>query len=186
MPETVVEFADGRRITVRPIEPSDGEALRQLFEGLSPEDRYRRFFNAYHPPLKFCVEQASVLATGGRRLIAVLHTGTDERLIAEAGYSLLPSGAGEVSVTVATGWRGWLGPFLLDALAQQAARAGVARLEADVLAENRPMLTLLRSRGADVTGHDGFSQVRLTFPTEHPGRPPVEEHQLARVARVAP
>lgn len=164
-PTSVVVFGDGRQIAIRPIEPSDGEALRQLFESLDLQDRYRRFFNAYHPPLEFCVEQASVQATGGQRLIAVLRAGTDEHLIAEAGYTLLRPGAGEVSVTVAKGWRGWLGPYLLDALSAQAAAAGVEQLEAIVLAENRPMLTLLRSRGATVTGHDDFSQVHMAFPT---------------------
>jgi acetyltransferase len=164
-----VEFADGRSITFRPIVPSDGEALRDLFEQLSPVDRYRRFFNAYHPRREFCVEQASVWARGGARFVAVLHTPGDERLIAEAGYSLTKAGAGEVSVTVASGWRGWLGPYLLDTLVEHAAAVGARQLEADVLAENRSMLALLRSRGAVVIGRDGFSQLRMRFPTANRG-----------------
>ena len=37
---------DGTRITLRPIQPDDGDALRAAFARLSPESRYRRFFSS--------------------------------------------------------------------------------------------------------------------------------------------
>lgn len=49
--------------------------------------------------------------------------------------------------------RGWLGPFLLDALFEQAAERGVANIEAEVLMSNRRMLTVLRARGFVVVDH---------------------------------
>ena len=51
-----------------------------------------------------------------------------ERIVAEADYFLLDNGNGELAVTVAADWRGWLGPYLLDALIEAAAARGVANL----------------------------------------------------------
>ena len=64
----------------------------------------------------------------------------------DAGDTLLPSGNGELAIVGARKWQG-VGPYLLDALVEMAAAAGVPNLEADVLTANRPMLALLRSRG---------------------------------------
>jgi hypothetical protein len=41
-----VELADGATIRVRPVEPTDAEALAEAFERLSPDSRYRRFMSA--------------------------------------------------------------------------------------------------------------------------------------------
>jgi hypothetical protein len=49
---------------------------------------------------------------------------------------------------VARDWRGWLGPYLIDALVTVAAARGISTLEAEVLLENRPMQAILRRRGA--------------------------------------
>ena len=92
-----------------------------------------------------------------------------ERLVGEAGYVLLPNGDGELAMTVAAGWRGRLEAVLLDALSQAAAAAGVLDLEADVLSVDRPLLELLRSRGAVVMGHDGWRVVRLLVGTGEGG-----------------
>ena len=54
---------------------------------------------------------------------------------------------------MAHAWRGWLGPYLLDALVSAARDRGVPGLEADVLVTNQPMLALLRSRGCATMDH---------------------------------
>lgn len=61
-------------------------------------------------------------------------------------------------------WRGWLGPYLLDILVQQAAAAGIQNLQAEVLVENRPMLRLLLHRGA-VTREQSGGETRLSIAT---------------------
>jgi hypothetical protein len=68
-------------------------------------------------------------------------------------------------MAVARPWRGTLGSSLLDALVETAAAGGVPNLEAEVLTVNRPMLGLLRSRGAAVMEHGGWSVVRLLIGT---------------------
>jgi hypothetical protein len=89
----------------------------------------------------------------------------DDRIVGEAGYNLLTSGHGELGMTVARGWRSWLGAYLLDALFDIASVAGVPYLEADVLTMDRPMLHLLASRGSMVPGYRNSSVVRYITAT---------------------
>jgi hypothetical protein len=97
---------------------------------------------------------------GGYGLVATVSDGGDDRrIVGDAGYELLPNGNGDVSMTVAAGQRGWLGPFLLDALVEAAASRGGPNLEADVLATNSRMLTVLRIRGyATLSSGDWVTQ----------------------------
>lgn len=53
------------------------------------------------------------------------------RIVGEASYELLPNGAGELAITVAADQRGWIGPYLLDAMVEAAAAGGVPNVEAD-------------------------------------------------------
>ena len=83
---------------------------------------------------------------GGYRLVAVV-SGAEDALVAEAGYAIMPDGNGEFGLTIAAGWRGSLGPYLLDALAAAAAVRGVPNLQADILLAHSPMLALVACRG---------------------------------------
>jgi hypothetical protein len=143
------------------VRPEDDAGLMALYETLELDDRYRRFFNAYHPRLDFYAELATVQERGGARLVAVLPDEPDDhRIVGEAGYNLLASGHGELGMTVARRWQSWLCACLLDALLDLASAAGVPYLEADVLTVDGPMLQLLASRGSIVMGHRDSSVVR--------------------------
>jgi hypothetical protein len=165
-----VLLADGRTLTVRTVTGADVDGLDALFEGLSDEDRYRRFFGFSHPGRRFLEQMTRAAAEGGYRLVAIV-SGAEDKLVAEAGYYALPDGNGEFALTVAAGWRGWLGPYLLDALVAAAAARGVPGLQADILVENDPMFALVSSRGY-VTLHRDTGQVRVTIDAAQrcPGR----------------
>jgi len=156
-----VALADGRTLTVRTVTRADVDGLDALFEGLSDEDRYRRFFGFSHPRRGFLEQMTRAAEEGGYRLIAVV-SGAEDKLVAEAGYYLLPDGNGEFALTVASGWRGWLGPYLLDALVAAAAARGVPNLQADILVENTQMLALACSRGYVTLGRD-MGQLRVAI-----------------------
>lgn len=180
-----VHLPDGGVLTLRAVAPSDVDALVALYDGLSEDDRYRRFFSGYRPPRSFYERLASVADRGGYGIVALLVSGdaapagrssgsrpadgAGPRLVGEAGYELLPNGDGELGMTVAADQRGWLGPYLLDALAEAAAARGVPDLEADVLVTNGRMLALLRARGAASLPSDDWSTVRLVIGTEGHG-----------------
>lgn len=176
-----VSLCDDRRIVIRPVSHADAADLMALYDTLDDDHRYPPFSGTSQPPLACFEEMATVGQRGGARVVAV-RTGpppVEDRIIGEAGYTLLPNGDGELGIVVARRWRGWLGPYLLDALVEIAAAAGVPNLEADVLTVNRPMLAVLRARGSVVMDHHDRGVVRLLIATS--GRPP----ELAGAARSA-
>lgn len=149
----------GRTITVRTMRAGDGPHLAALYASLDEEDVYRRFFSTRLPPDSFIMQMADVAHRGGGGLVATVgsgsstpsthdeHGGTAETMVAEATYTPLTNGNAELGITVTRGARGWLGPYLLDVLAEDAAAHWFPNLEADVLAANAPMLAMLRRRG---------------------------------------
>jgi len=161
----VIELADGARMEVRPTSPADAERICELYETLSIGDRHRRFFSAFQPHLDWCREWADVGARGGFGVIAIVHRdGVPDEAAGEAGYAIRDDGDGDLAVTIAPNWRGWLGPYLLDVLVRHAGAVGLANLQADVLLENGPMLSLLRRRDPVAMGHDS-GVVRLSIGT---------------------
>lgn len=170
-----MDLPEGRALVIRPVTPGDVDALMAMYDGLSDDDRYRRFFSAYRPDRAFFERAAAVRQRGGYGLVAVeVRTAPVEcelRIVGEANYELLPNGDGELAMAVAGDWRGWLGPFLLDALVAAAADRGVPNLEADVLATNAPMLSLLRSRGYANLDSGDWVSLRLIVGTH--GHTPV-------------
>jgi len=161
----VVELPGDRRLTIRAMAEGDADGIMALYDALSADDRYRRFFSSYHAPLTFVRTWIRRTAKAGFGLVAVADEGKPSaRLVAEAGYTVLPNGDGELAITIAHDWRGWLGPYLLDLLVVAAAARGVPNLEADVLMENRPMQSVLHHRG-DVTidDNDDFTVIRLAI-----------------------
>jgi hypothetical protein len=166
-----VDLPDGAVLHVRPVERRDLDGLTRLYEGLDADDRYRRFFSVYQPPPEFYERMVTVAERGGFGLVAVVRsTGGADELVGEASYELLPNGDGELAVTVSDRWRGWLGPYLLDALLSAAAAQGVPNLEAEILLANGPMLALARSRGCVTMDHPDWSVVRVMIATS--GRTP--------------
>lgn len=189
-----VRLPSGGLLTVRPMIPADVDSLVALYDGLSDDDRYSRFFSSYRPPRSFFQRLASVVERGGYGVVATVGpdghaagaSGDTAPVVGEASYELLPNGDGELGIVVATDHRGWLGPYLLDALVDAARSRGVPNLEADVLVTNRRMLGLLRARGYATMGSDDWTTLRLvvgtagrvpTWPadpqTHQPGRPRV-------------
>jgi RimJ/RimL family protein N-acetyltransferase len=154
-------------LELRPLGPEHVDGLDALYNGLSDDDRHRRFFSSFRPSRAFLDRWSRLSERGGGGLVAIVTepaTG-GEQLVAEAGFAPLPDGNAELALTVAAEWRGWLGSYLLDALVEQAAAAGIRTLEAEVLVANGPMLGLLRGRGAAIAGHPDWTTLRLIVGT---------------------
>jgi hypothetical protein len=155
-----ISLPRGQLLEVRPMVASDVDELESLYGRLPADDLNRRFFTASPPPRQFVAEWASLLGRGGFGLVAITDGGP---IVAEAGYVPLPDGDGELAMTVAPGWRGWLGPFLLDLLVQGAAARGVPNLQADVLTTNGQMMSLISSRGYAVMDMEDWSSIRVVI-----------------------
>ena len=162
--ERRADLPNGHELVVRASRPDDVEGLRQLYEGLSDDDRHLRFFAQYRPKPAFYDKLTHLAEVGGRDIIALV----DDEIVGEAGYFPLPDGDAELAVTVARPWRGWLGAYLLDVLVDEAAALGIPNLQAEILLENRAMLALMRHRGYAVLCHDDTSTMRVVIGTATP------------------
>jgi hypothetical protein len=159
-----VRLPEGGTLVVRLVEARDVDAIASLYAHLDAEAAYRRFFSGYRPDHEFFDHLVAVGARGGAGLVAEVDAGPEgPRVVGEASYERLANGNGELAITVDGTWRGWLGPYLLDALLEVAAGRGVPNLEADVLLTNGPMLALLRSRGYAALPTSDWSVVRAVI-----------------------
>jgi len=165
-----VALRDGTRVRMRPIVPGDAPKLVALYDRLSRDTRYHRFFSAMRrlPP-----DWARFLANVDyrTRLALVAESPDDaEALIAVARYE--PAGApdtAEVAFVVQDDWqdRG-LGSVLFGELLRAAAANGIRRFRAWVLADNRRMLDLIARFGRIEQRTLEQGVVELTFAA--PGR----------------
>lgn len=144
-----VTIRDGSRIHIRPIAPSDTEALHRAFEKLSPESRYRRFF-AFVKDLSpsRLAYFTNVDHHDHEALIAT--TDDPEEIVGVVRYVRLaddPSAA-EVAMTVIDSWQGrGVASALLATLADCARREGIARLVAICLPDNHDAIEVLEALG---------------------------------------
>ena len=141
---------DGTPATLRPIHASDAPALDALIRGLSPEDRRRRFHGSISgvTPERL---HGMVEVDETRECAFVVLTGTASRqtLVGDARYVVDATGRGaEFALMVAGPWqRRGIGERAIAALQRIAAAAGLRWLYGSVLADNAPMLALMRHCG---------------------------------------
>ena len=160
--EADVVAADGGTVHLRPIRPTDAEALVAFHAGLSQRTRYLRYFSAYpriperdlvrftnvdhHDRVAFVAELAGEIIAVGRY---ERHAGTDDA---------------EVAFVVADAHQGrGIGSVLLEHLAAAAREIGVHRFVAVVLAENSSMIRVFRDAGFETTRHVEHGEVTLEF-----------------------
>lgn len=146
----------GRRVHLRPVCPDDAAALGRMVESLSPLARRWRFHGAVNglSPRRLH-DMASV--DGHRRiaLVATVEHDGGELLVADARCVTDASdSAAEFAIVVAEGWRGLgLARRCLAALREAAADEGLRWLYGHVMADNLPMLALMRRCGFTLSAH---------------------------------
>jgi RimJ/RimL family protein N-acetyltransferase len=154
MPErSLVRLEDGRPLEVRPLRPADAPALVLFFGQLSPQDVRRRFFG---PKKELTVKEATRLAGVDQRsnvaICAVEPGPVGGRLVAVGRFHATGPGRAELALAVSHVYQGTgLGRELLTRLLHIARDNGLEVLEAQVLAENAPMLHLLSTAGRPFT-----------------------------------
>jgi acyl-CoA synthetase (NDP forming)/GNAT superfamily N-acetyltransferase len=160
--EADVVAADGGTVHLRPIEPSDADAIVAFHEGLSPRTRYLRYFSAYpRIPARDLIRFTTVDHHYRVGLIMLL----GGQIIAVGRYEGQPgSTEAEVAFVVADAHQGrGLGSVLLEHLAAAARESGITRFTALVLAENQQMLRVFRDAGYQSTrAYDG-GEISLAF-----------------------
>jgi RimJ/RimL family protein N-acetyltransferase len=146
----VVRLRTGREVTIRPIRPGDAKALRDAYDHLSAETKYRRFL-APKPHLgpsdiRYLVDidradHYALVATPSERLGWILGVARFVRLPED------PLSA-ELAVVVGDPFQGeGLATELLARLAVAAQQRGIICFRATMLAHNEPAHKLVRRFG---------------------------------------
>ena len=145
---------DARHVDIRPIRPSDLDALRAFFAALSHAARRLRFHSSINELPEQVLRRFTMVDHRAHvALIAEIHcTAMDQptTLVAEARYiRCAESETAEFALVVADNWRRLgLGTSLTRVLAQHARATGVRRLCGDVLEDNKAMRGFAHSLGA--------------------------------------
>ena len=167
-----VILRDGGTLRLRPPTPEDADALLDFFRALSPESLHKRFHGLpnLRPQLVESLLESDWTERGA--LVGTLAEDTgEERVVAIANYVRLrdPTIAEAAFAVADADQRRGIGTRLLEQLARRAAAAGIERFLAEVLPDNRGMLTVFEHVGFQLKREreSGVVEVELVLaPTE--------------------
>lgn len=181
--EADVVLRDGSVAQLRPITPADTHALHEFHEQQSDESIYLRFFA---PVKRLSSRDVHRFTHVDYRSRAALVLSVGDDLVGIARYDRLEGDeahTAEVAFNVSDRFQGrGVGSVLLEHLAAIGQEAGIERFVADVLPQNRKMLSVFRDAGYEVTHHFDDGVVELGFdirPTDQSEQVRAEREQRA-------
>jgi acetyl coenzyme A synthetase (ADP forming)-like protein len=162
-----VVLSDGGTVRVRPIRSDDEARLLGLYERLSDESMYLRFFSPVPAPTAAHLERLTTVDYDAHMAL-VAQLGDD--IVAVARYDRTGDREAEVAFTVQDDQQGrGLGTLLLEHLAVVARSKGITTFVADTLPNNARMLNVFADAGwpAHRAFVDGTVRVRFSIePTD--------------------
>ena len=159
--ESVAQLADGRRVNIRPILPSDATELAEAIRTADPATLRSRFLGGPPRITPAVLDGLTRLNYVSRFALVAFSRG---RGVAVARYVALPASehgkaVAEVAVAVAPRWRQvGLATALVERLARRAQECEITDFTALYLAENRPVTEL---------AHDGHARVVIAEGIAH-------------------
>ncbi|MCG2624181.1 GNAT family N-acetyltransferase [Arthrobacter sp. I2-34] len=166
--EADVVLRDGGTAHLRPITPADADALQAFHAGQSESSIYLRFFTFKSRLSPRELERFTTVDYNNRVAFVITIGG---EIVGVGRYDRLddPTDA-EVAFNISDAHQGrGLGSILLEHLAAAAREHGIRRFSAEVLPENRKMITVFNDAGYEVRRHFEDGVVMLEFnidPTE--------------------
>ena len=168
----VVTLRSGDVVRLRQVRPGDAAALARAYANLGEQSRYRRFFTVM-PELPESTLKAAVEVDHENHEALVAVPLRSAEIVGECRFirnADQPDSA-DAGVTVVDAWQGrGLGSALLIRLSERALELGIEYFTADVLAENRTMLALLRRLGKVETESSGpvvTARIEIAEPPGH-------------------
>lgn len=152
--ESQVTTRRGLELQIRPVKPEDAPLLLDLFEGLSEQSRYYRFFSIKQTLSGKMLIRFSQLDYDRHMALAAFTSSADPesmlglvQLISDPDHN-----RAEFSMVVGDTWQGHgIGSILLAKILEVAKDYKIKRVVGMVLPENKPMLALGRKLGFGVT-----------------------------------
>jgi acyl-CoA synthetase (NDP forming)/RimJ/RimL family protein N-acetyltransferase len=144
--EADVVLRDGSTTHVRPIRPTDADALQAFHVAQSEHSTYLRFFAHLSRLSERDLARFTVVDHEDR--VALVAVTADDEIIGVARYDRIDPDVAEVAFNVADAHHGrGLGSVLLEHLAAAARERGVRRFTAEVLPQNGRMIAVFREAG---------------------------------------
>ena len=180
-----VLLRDGSTLRLQAPTPADFDDIKAFYDGLSPESRYLRFHGFGRTDI---AARADAEAGGVDRVALIARH--DGAVVAVAGFDgLREPRVAEVAFAVADDYqRRGIGTRMLEQLAEIAADRGIHRFDAEVMADNRPMLGVFEGAGFAVRRRGSFGELTVSLditPTEAVLERIDERDHFAAVAVVA-
>lgn len=154
----------GDRLAIRAIRPGDRERLVRAFGSLDHRSIYQRFFFAKHELSE--KELRQLTESDGIRtvvLVATVGSGAEERIVGLGQYARRGTGA-QIAFAVDDDFQGrGIASRMLRRLIRIARERGIQQLEADVLADNGPMLAVFRHAGLPLRKSQADGVVHATL-----------------------
>jgi len=163
----------GGRYSVRPIHPDDAQMLQDFVRGMSPESRYFRFVSTMRElSVKMLAKFTLIDYDREMALVAIYRERTPdgdggftekEKIIGVSRYVTNPDLTScEFSLAIADEFNGQgLGSRMMLSIMDVARSRGLAQIEGLVLANNTPMLKLMRSLDFEIRKYDEDPDFRL-------------------------
>ena len=146
--EADIVLRDGSAAHLRPILPSDADALQAFHVAQSERSRYLRFFAPMPRLSPRDLERFTVVDHRDRVALVVLR---GEEIIAVGRYDRVSAEDAEVAFNVSDASQGTgLASVLLEHLAAAAREVGISVFSAEVLPQNARMLSVFTDAGFDV------------------------------------
>ena len=167
--EADVVLRDGATAHLRPISPEDAAELQRMHAGQSENSIYLRYFT-YKSELSAKDLDRFTHVDHRDRVAFVITRGG--RLLGVGRYDRYgDSDAAEVAFNISDAAQGrGLGSILMEHLAVAARENGIRRFTAEVLPENRKMLSVFQESGFEVTRRFEDGVVAVEFPIDPTAR----------------
>jgi RimJ/RimL family protein N-acetyltransferase len=154
----ILRLRSGQSLTIRFVEPRDGEALQGYFRALTVRSRYNRFLGAMRELPKSVLEHFIHAGEDDRfSVIATIMVDGFETIVGEARYAFdADTDHFEFGLSIDDRWQGQgIGAALLKNMECRAAAFGAVRLFGDTLRSNEAMIGLARKSGFAFTNSPG-------------------------------
>jgi acyl-CoA hydrolase/RimJ/RimL family protein N-acetyltransferase len=162
-----VTLKNGTQVIIRPAKASDVRGLQDIFYRMTPQDVYTRFFTGLK---SLSVSRAEHLCNVDYEkemaFVATIGRLEDEQIIGSSCYVVNPTtNMADVAYMIKPEWKGsGLGSALQQRMVEYAKSKGLRGFTADILSENKAMLTLAKKCGTvTMRQSHGTCEVEMVF-----------------------
>lgn len=169
-----IKLGEGSEVMLRPLEPDDRERIRQAFDRLSPDSRYRRFFISLRELSDGLLDILTDVDHDDHEALVGVEPESGD-IVGVARYVRMPEQPerAEASVAVVDDWQGrGLGRELLERLVSRAREMGVSRFVAFIQADNRRAVEVMSHLGPTTSSLRGdLVELDIELPKQGIGAP---------------